>query len=371
MPFADVRREREKQQTQLPKLMQEDTTLHLSFNRLINGALAASTNDKYVRPWLMFRKWLAQYDITEPLTVDAQIVAFYVVHLITSAELRGIGNALVLTALAAIGHNFSLAGITAPTCSPHLTLLRRVAKRTLHPLISLCEPISSVDMFTVLTKFLTATCDLRDRMHLTCFLLMFLGLFRFSDMQSILVHRDLFQFIRKSELDPTIDGMLIFIPCSKTDQFWLGAWVAVGATGGIFCPVRLVMDLFRLGGYVIDSNTMDVGPLLRATQLRHHPQRYVLAQRTAPFSTPIQPLSYAAFRQNVQSLVFRATTKHIGMHAARSGGASLAAELNIDSRLVCGLGRWKLGNTFADTYIKMMDGNMRKYFQLTRTLWPH
>ena len=366
-----MRRERENQQTRLPERMQKDMSLQFSFNRLINGALASSTNDKYVRPWLKFREWLAQYDITEPLTIDAQIVAFYVVHLITSAELRCIGDALVLTALASIAHHFSLAGLAPPTNSPHLTLLRRAAKRTLQPLRSLCEPISSVDLYIVLVKFLTPTCDLRDRMHLTCFLLMFLGLFRFSDIQSILVHKDLFQFIRKSESDPTIDGMLIFIPCSKTDQYWLGAWVAVGATGGVFCPVRLVMDLFRLGGYVVDSSTVDVGPLLRATQLRHHPQRYVLKQRTAPLSAPIQPLSYAAYRQNVQSLVFRATAKHVGMHAARSGGASLAAELNIDSRLVCGLGRWKLGNTFADIYIRMMDGNMRKYFQLTRTLWPH
>ena len=366
-----MRKERERQHTQLPKRLREDTALNQSFKRLINGALAYSTNEKYARPWLRFREWLAQYDITEPLTIDAQTVAFYVVHLITSADLRGIGDALVLTALASIAHHFSLAGITSPTSSPHLTLLRRVAKRSLHPLKSLCEPISSVDLYTVLVTFLTPTCDLRDRMHLTCFLLMFLGLFRFSDMQSILVHKDLFQFIRKSESDPALDGMLIFIPCSKTDQYWLGAWVAIGATGGIFCPVRLVMDLLRLGGYVIDSNTVDVGPLLRATQLRYHPRRFILRQCTAPLLTPIQPLSYAAFRQNVESLVFRATGKHVGMHAARSGGASLAAELNIDSRLVCGLGRWKLGNTFADTYIKMMDGNMRKYFQLTRTLWPH
>lgn len=165
--------------------------------------------------------------------------------------------------------------------------------------------------------------------------------------------------------------MLIFIPCSKTDQYWEGAWVAVGATGGIFCPVRLVLDLFRLGGYVVDSTTMDVGPLLRATKLCYRRRGYFLKQRTAPLSKPIQPLGYSAFRQNVQSLVFRATGKHVGMHAPRSGGASLAAELNVDSRLVCGLGRWQHGNTYADTYVKMMDGNIRKYFQLTRTLWPY
>ena len=351
--------------------MKEDKVLVSTFNRLLHGALATSTFGKYIRPWLKFRHWLAQYDVTDPLQVDTQIIAFYVAFLIASADQKSIGDAIVHVALAAIAHHFRLDGLVPPIYSPHITLLRQAAKRVLHPIKSLCEPISMADMHAVLVASLTPVCDLRDRMHLTCLLLMFLGLFRFSDMQHILIHKDLFQFVRKSVSDPTIDGILIFIPYSKTDQFWLGAWVAIGATGGPFCPVKLVLELFRLGGYVVDSITMDVGPLLRATQLRYHPRRYVLHQLTAPLSKPIQPLSYAAFRKNVQRLVSRTTGKHIGMHAPRSGGASLAAELGIDSRLVCGLGRWKHGNTFADTYIKMMDGNMRKYFQLTRTLWPY
>jgi len=366
-----VRTELEKQSHQLPPGIQADTALHTTRERLLNGALAPSTQCKYLQPWQQFRGWLIRYHVMDPFTVDEQIISFFLAYLIESAEIRSVGDSLVHLSLASIAYYFAMAGLTAPTSSPHISLLRQAAKRCLNPRKSRCEPISSVDLYTVLTTFLTPPCDLRDRMHLTCFLLMFLGLFRFSDMQNILVHKDLFQFIRKSESDPTIDGMLIFICCSKTDQFWHGAWVAIGATGGRFCPVQLVLDLFRLGGYVVNDISRDVGPLLRAVQLRYGPRRYVLLQRTAPTSRPIQPLGYSAFRENIQRLVSHATGKHVGMHAARSGGASLAAELDIDSRLVCGLGRWKHGNTFADTYIKMMDGNMRKYFNLTRTLWPH
>lgn len=168
-----------------------------TFNRLINVSLASSTYGKYILPWHRFRLWLAQYDVADPFTADVQIIALYVAFLIASADQRSIGDAIVHAALASIAYHFKLAGLQSPTDSPHLSLLRRAAKRILHPLKSLCEPISLVDMHTVLVTFLTPSCNLRDRMHLTCFLLMFLGLLRFSDMQNILVHKDLFKFIRK------------------------------------------------------------------------------------------------------------------------------------------------------------------------------
>ena len=115
-----------------------------------------------------------------------------------------------------------------------------------------------------------------------------------------------------------------------------------------------------------------MGPLLRPVRNLYNPVRQVLAQITAPVSNPIQPLSYHTFLDSIQTLVHMAIpTKHIGLHAPRKGGASHSATCDIDSRLVCGLGRWKQGTTFADVYIKMMDGNMRKYFALTRTLWNY
>ena len=66
-------------------------------------------------------------------------------------------------------------------------------------------------------------------MHLTVLTLMFVGLLRYDDAACILVHADLLQFITKHN-SATVDGVLIFIPRSKTDQGWQGEWIAVGAT---------------------------------------------------------------------------------------------------------------------------------------------
>jgi hypothetical protein len=203
-------------------------------------------------------------------------------------------------------------------------------------------------------------------MHLTVYLLMFVGLFRYDDVSKIMVNKSLFKFITRP--DGTLEGLLLFIPCSKTDQFWDGAWVAIGATNKTLCPVKLIKQLLSVGGYIQSHSTEDVGPLLR--RVRKCGNSYVLFQVTSPMTDPIPSVSYQTLYQSIQNMVHTATGLHTALHGSRTGGASAAAEHGIDSRLVCGLGRWQQGTTFADVYIKMMQGNMHKYFEVTRTIWP-
>ncbi len=136
--------------------------------------------------------------------------------------------------------------------------------------------------------------------------------------------------------------------------------------------MRLLHELSFFGGYVRDHPSADVGPLLRGVKLKYRPhQHHVLQQLTSTVSQPIPALSYTSFLVSIQHLVEAAgIPKHVGLHAGRAGGASEAAAVGIDPQSVCGLGRWKMGNTFADTYVKMIDGNARKYFGITRKLWP-
>lgn len=352
----------------LPAGLKQNKVAQNVFTKLLHCSLASSTMlGKYKPAWTAFGIWLLSYKIQQPLNVDETVIAFYLSYLITTAQNRKTGDYAVKNSLSAIQFYFSLAGKYAPTSSPHIDLLKKSASRILQPNKSRCEPVSAQDVYKVLHKSLTQKCLLRTRMHLTVFLLMFLGLFRFSDVQNILVHRELMRFMYTDS--GQLDGVLIFISCSKTDQHWDGSWVAIGATGGNFCPVRLLIKLLDVGKYCRFANNKDVGPLLRAVIHRHRPERYELASISAPFSSPIASLSYSAFRESILELAGGSITKHIGLHSARTGGASTAAEHGIDSRLVCGHGRWQQGTTYADTYIKMMEGNMRKYFDLTRQIW--
>ena len=340
-----------------------------NFTAHILGSHANSTYIKYLPAWRLFKLWCTDCGVSDPLSVDGTIVAFYLSHLITEGKRKLIGNSAVITATAAIRYFYSAAGRVAPLDVPFVHRMKRTAaKSLLSSRRSKCEPISAEDLHSLLSTHLTPSCSLPVRMHLTVFLLMFVGLLRYSDAASILVHEEFLRFIRTAS--GSLDGVLLFIPYSKTDQEWMGSWVAIGATHTRFCPVRLLSDLLSYGGYDRrGSSSLATGPLLRATIQRHHPQRFVLARVTSPFSDPIPSLSYTQFRSSILRLT-AALSIRIGLHSARTGGASRAAELGVDSRLVCGLGRWKQGTTFADSYIKMMTGNMQRYFALTRSLWP-
>jgi len=235
-----------------------------------------------------------------------------------------------------------------------------------------CEPITAPELLLLIQTVLAQNCTFRDRMHITLFLLMFVGLFRFDDVSHILVNTELMQFISKSDTDLSLDGVVIYIPHSKMDQNWNGAWVAIGATGKQFCPVQLLRDLLRLGGYATQHSTDDCGPLLRGVRYDFKLKDHRLAQRTASLDSPIPSLSITTFRENIHILVGRTNiTKHIGLHGGRIGGANKAAASGIDSHLVCHLGRWKHGNIFDDTYVRMLAENARPFFEITRKIWPY
>ena len=349
----------------LPPGLQADVQLQTTFTKILGLSVADATYAKYKPAWEFFTQWLLSYGIFDPFSACVDIIALFATHLISTAQLKHIGDSGLSNSLAAINFFYALAGKPSFD-SPYIVRLRKAAGRMLQPRRSLCEPISASDLHKVLLRHLTPTCSLLVRMHLTVFLLMFLGLFRFNDIQQIFVHQDCMRFICNS--DQTLAGVLIFIPFSKTDQTGEGVWVAIGATGKQFCPVRLLSQLLHAGKYCTCPSTgMVAGPLLRAVVARHQPERFELAQVIAP---SIPPLSYSAFRTSILTLAKVCLDKHFGLHSLRAGGASAAAELGIDSRLVCALGRWKQGTTFADTYVKMMHGNMFRFFELTKELWP-
>ena len=369
--YADVTKAANSLFQSLPGGLSKIKNAQNNFTRHIMGALAASTlNTKYLPAWNKFKLWLSSYNVHDLSLVDENIVAAYLSHLFTQAEANSTGDSSIQLATAAISFHFKSMGSVAPVSSAYIDLLKNSAKRNLRPQRSNCEPICAEDLHKLLVTHLTPTCSLKTRMHLTTLLIMYLGLLRFNDVQHILVHRELLRFI-KSDDGSKIEGVLIWLPTSKTDTQGVGAWVAIGATGGLFCPVKLLSNLLSLGGYRTHSLTHDVGPLLRGTITKYYPRRMVLAQVEAPFSSPIKALSYSSFRSSILSLCKNVLPKHIGLHSARSGGASAAAEYGIDSRLACGLGRWKQGTTYSDTYVKMTLGNTKKYFDISRALWPY
>ena len=151
-----------------------------------------------------------------------------------------------------------------PTEHPWCSRIIEAAHRHLLASKSPRQPLTVENMYKVLYyhfcgEGMQFNC-FRTTMHLTVLLLAFVGLLRYSDLSNILVHQDLLRFVPCMDEPSRDDGVLIFLPHSKTDQAWSGSWVAIGATGGAFCPVGLLKALIRLGG--LHHHPTDCGPLL-------------------------------------------------------------------------------------------------------------
>jgi hypothetical protein len=183
----------------------------------LSSSLAPETLRKYSNAWVAFKQWLSSYHISNLFSANTQIMYLYTSHLIHLSSQKSIGpNTLEMT-LAAISYYFVTAGHVSPTDSALCTYLVRASGRLLSATKSTCEPITAPELHKLLKFHLADNCSLKVRMHLTVLTLMFVGLLRYDDAACILVHADLLQFITKHN-SATVDGVLIFIPRSKTDQ---------------------------------------------------------------------------------------------------------------------------------------------------------
>lgn len=347
-------------------------TSFLALTRILNNSIANSTIRKYHAAWKSFKAWLpAGVNVFDPVQCDGMVVALYLSYLVENAATSGTGPQAVAVASCAIAHYFRLANLRSPTADPICAVVRKSADNILTPQKSDRQPITAHELKSVLTFHLVAGCSLKVQMHLTVFLLMFVGLLRFDDAASLLVHKDLMKFISASAVNQADDGVLLFLPRSKMDQTWEGQWVAIGATGGDLCPVALLRRLLQTGGYIVDHMSDDCGPLLRALRWQPQSRSHKLQQITAPLHSPIPSLSYTTFRASIKLLVSLAgIDKNIGLHSCRIGGASHAATIpDVPARLMCTLGRWKHANTMDNTYVRLLDVQARKFFDLTRQLW--
>ena len=189
----------------------------------------------------------------DPSMDHGVIISLYLAELLDDCAMKGTGPYLMDRGHAAISYFYQQAGFLSPLAHPWCVCLMKVAHRLLSAKPLVRQPLTVESMYKVLYYHFWGEGkelnSLRTLMHLTILLLAFVGFFRYDDMSNILVHEDLLRFIPTSN-DPSLDdGVLIFLPHSKTDQAWSGNWVAIGATGGAFCPVMLLRKLLFLGGY--------------------------------------------------------------------------------------------------------------------------
>lgn len=308
----------------------------------------------------LIRRWAAfcARNHVPPLGASGKIAALFLTSLQQDAAARNIGPQLVERGSAAVSAFYEQAGLASPCADPLCAAAREAARRCLSSRKLDRDIVSPDDIKALVAHHLSGQPSLRTRMHVTCAVLGFSGLLRYSDITRVMVHHDLMRFYP--------DRVELFLFTSKTDQHCEGALVPIGRIGGPCCPVQLLEDLLRIGGYkcrpaqaevcATDGSTSladaeDVGPLLRAVSRNGQH----LEQVALPLSGGklIKPLAYSTFRTSlVQLFAAAGVTKQLGTHSLRKGGATAAVQNGADRMVVRKLGRWRSEKVFEFTYVR-------------------
>lgn len=331
-------------------------------------AVAQTTYTQYQNEWDKYEAACARRPTpAQPLGASEIDIALYLAAIFGECAVAEVGCGRMRKVSASIAFFFHQAGMPSPTEAPLCSQMVKGASRLLFAKHTAREPLMPEQLKRVLEHHLGDACNIGTRMHLTVLLLMFTGLLRYSDVAQVVVHQDLLRIVHDES--GTVQGALMFVLHSKTDQKCIGHWVAVGATHGPLCPVALLQTLLRQGRYVCDpAEGQDCGPLLRAVY-RGRNNEVRLKQYTAPFAAPIRALGYSTFMGHLQALIKEAGVEgHFGTHSARIGGTTAATMGGANDTRI--LGRWKFGDTMNDVYAKEIQQNAQRFFELTKEFWP-
>jgi hypothetical protein len=309
-------------------------SLACRFVQEAGGVIAARSAAVYEGPWRSFVEWWIERKL--PGTVydtPPVVVGLYLFSVYTSAAADAVGEGRVRQASGAIHHHFTAVGAPSPSSHSVCQAVRRLAAKHLVPRPVVRDALSLADLQSLAEHFAPPGAGLLSLMMCAAISLMFFGFLRFDELAEVGVHQDLL-VVTESHLE-------VFIPRSKTDQLWKGAWVAVGGIGGPACPVRLVTRLLEQGEYRRQPQAAeeDVGPLLRTVQ--HTAAGGRLQRVTGSLQAPVRSMSYEAFRARLAAMCAEVgINKRITPHSMRIGGNSAAAEAGVPVELRMAHGRW-------------------------------
>lgn len=308
-------------------------------------SLAPATIATY-NSWIQrFETFCTYCGISDPLRATGPDFVSFLAYILDDCLMKKSSAQQLDKARAAVSYYFSTRGAVSPTNHPLVARMCQSAARllTCHTTISR-EPLLASDMQALIERYLVEPLQrgeqpsLMDSMHVISFLLAFAGMLRYSDLAHVLVNEDFMQFY-PDESNPT--HVMLFLTHSKTDQARKGSWVAIGATGGVACPVKWLQWLVRTGGYVRNRDDLDCGPLVRPVR-RGPGGVHVLAQITSDLQHPIDPLSDTRLRCRLRELLISVgIEKDVGLHSLRIGAATEAALRGVEDEVIMTHGRWR------------------------------
>lgn len=292
---------------------------------------APSTVDRYSRAFTEFKKWTARYVELTAFPASSSTVSLYLEYLIQNNS----PYSRLESAFYGINWAHSLYGLDSPCVSGLVKSVLESAKRKLAKPTTKKDPIT-LEMLTKLCgKYATDKSNLSDLRVAAICVTAFHAFLRFSELAGLRCCD--VKFVNSDSHGSFVE---LYILKSKTDVYHDGNKVVMAKTNDVSCPFNILCRYVNKGNISLYST----GPFFRSLSFCKTTQLYKLRLTGISYSRT-REIVLAAF----SSLGY--STKLLGLHSLRSGGATAAANAGINDRLFKRHGRWK-SETAKDGYVK-------------------
>lgn len=293
---------------------------HMS-NYIINSRSDNTAKSYYYS----FNRWssFAKKHGFDVLPAQPVQIALFITHLMDSGATHNTINSIIYS----IKWVHGMCNKNDPTNNSYIVSLQESAKRAVRPLKQKKDPVS-IEMLLELCNMYLDNNDLLVVRDLTMILLSFAGFLRFDEVSSLLC----------SDVKIECDYLFLLIRKSKTDQYRNGNEVLIAKGETIACPFSMFNRYVELSGVNLDSDFYIFRPIFRS-------------KGTCKLIYKNKKLSYTAARESIVSRL-RLVSKglRLGLHSMRSGGATAAANSDINDRVWKRHGRWK-SDSSKDGYV--------------------
>ena len=282
-----------------------------------------------------FNRWstFAKKHSFDVLPAQFVHIALFITHLLDSGATHNTINSIIYS----IKWVHGMCNKSDPTNNSYVVSLQESVKRAVRPLKQKKDPVS-IEMFLELCNMHLGNNDLLVVRDLTMILLSFAGFFlRFDEVSSLLC----------SDVKIECEYLFLFIRKSKTGQYRNGNEVLIAKGETIACPFSMFIRYVELSGTNLDSDFYIFRPIFRS-------------KGTCKLIYKNKKLSYTAARESIVSrLRFVSKGLKLGLHSMRSGGATAAANSDINDRVWKRHGRWKSDSSKDGNIVDSVDKRLQ------------
>ena len=307
---------------------------------ILQKSRSDNTTKKYQCYFNKWSKWWDYFTEVSALPAQASHVILFMVSLVQSDE----SFAAIESVFYAIKHFHNLGGLPDPTTSVLASYVLDAAKRICHRKRKKKQPIVIEHIRKIYDLLLQKGMTLLHLRNFVMMLLCFSGFLRYDEAANLklgdIVFRESFT--------------KLFIEKSKTDQFREGYWVFIAKVDSDICPTKMVKR------YIEEAKLENPEEFLfRAMTYFKSKKTYLPRKKNAS-------ISYSTMRSTLLSYLkeLGLQEKPFGTHSLRRGGATSAANNNVNDRLFQKHGRWKSVGA-KDGYV---EDNLNSLLSVSRSL---